>query len=156
MRGERGPGMSTIAAMCAGNAGVTGGAEQPDHRVAEGRHDLWDTAHPHLGVVLSVGDVAHPVGAILNVPMRADDLEQVRGTRPVGSQTGDAVGDFLLHVTGAGADAAARGPKDLRRPRPIQIADQGIAALQPPLLQPSMRLIAGVGAQPGRGTAGGG
>ena len=64
---------------------------------------------------------------MLDVPVLADDLEQARGSDAVRRQTGQAIRDFLLHGTGSDVDAAAGDPKHLRQPRPLEIADQGIA-----------------------------
>ena len=39
------------------NVGVTCPAHQPNHRVAQGCHDLWDMATSHLGAVLIKGHI---------------------------------------------------------------------------------------------------
>jgi len=41
-----------------GDVGVAGQAEQPDHGVAQGGHDVWPAAGSVLGVVFGEGDVS--------------------------------------------------------------------------------------------------
>jgi len=46
-------------------------SEDADGGVAEGGHDLGAVADADLGVVFGVGDVAHPVQAVLDRPVTA-------------------------------------------------------------------------------------
>ena len=46
-------------------------SEDADGGVAEGGHDLGAVADADLGVVFGVGDVAHPVQAVLDRPVES-------------------------------------------------------------------------------------
>src|SRR3954453_10380425 len=60
------------AAVGAGDVGAAPEPNDVDRGVAQRGHDLWAVADAHAGVVLTLGDVANPVQAVLDRPVRAD------------------------------------------------------------------------------------
>lgn len=73
-------------------AGDVGGAEQAqqgDGEVAQGRHDGGSAVGANSGAVLVEGDIAHVVGAVLDAPVAAAELEQAFGGGLFGGQVGD-------------------------------------------------------------------
>src|SRR4051794_19426339 len=67
----------SVAEVTVGGGDV-GAAESDDvdGGVAQGGHDLGSGAGAHAGMVLTLGDIADPVQAVLNRPVRADPVDQ--------------------------------------------------------------------------------
>ena len=153
--GEGLPGESGEAAGGGSDGGEAGKAEEADGEVTQGGHDFGDRAHTGLGAILVVGDVAHPMEAILDGPVAAEQAEEIRGGGAIGGKTGDTVDDFRPDFTGVGSDDLARGAEDLGEAGPVQVAGERRAGLEGALLAPPMPLVGTAGGRSRQVTGGG-
>jgi len=69
-------GLGGAAAAGGGDVGLAGVAEEGDGRGADGGEHLGDRAGADLGAVLVEGHVAHPMHAVLDVPVAAQQAQQ--------------------------------------------------------------------------------
>ena len=83
---ERGPGLGGAAATGGCDIGFAGEAQQADREIAQGGHRLRDAATAHLGTILIVSHVAHPVRLVFDGPVLADQTEQTGGIGTLGRQ----------------------------------------------------------------------
>lgn len=80
-----------------------------DREVAAGGGDLRPRPGPDLGAVLVAGDVVHPVPAVLDAPVAAQQHEEVGRGCPLRRQAGDGVAGLALQLAGARVRLAASG-----------------------------------------------
>ena len=96
--------------------GEFGGAEQAqqaDGEVAQGGHDARSVRGAHLGAVFVEGDVAHLVGAVLDGPVPAVELEEALGIGLLGGEAGQAVDVLGAAAVSFGLAHEAFNVKDL-------------------------------------------
>lgn len=95
--------------MAQGFGGVPSGeAEQADDDVAQSRHDSGCPHVAHLGAILVIADVPHPVQPVLDAPVAMDLRGQGRLWRRGGAGGGDQMDDLV-----ALAAVLPDGPTDL-------------------------------------------
>ena len=75
--------------------GCPGLSQQPQCRVAQGRHHLGRRPAPHLGCVLFHGHVPHVMQPVLDLPMAPPQAQQLLGPSLSWTQTGDGLGQLL-------------------------------------------------------------
>jgi hypothetical protein len=78
-------------AVGGGDVGGAGDVEGADSGVPQDAHDLWFGAGADLGAVFVLGDVANPVDLVLDVPVAADPLGELRWSGLVRAQVRDGV-----------------------------------------------------------------
>jgi len=78
-QGEGGVRLGRVIAAGGGDGGRAGAAEEADGRVAQGGHDLGDGTGAHLRAILVEGDIADPMGAVLDAPVGAQDAQECGG-----------------------------------------------------------------------------
>ena len=125
----------TAAGCC--NVGMAGPAYQPDDRVAQRRHDLRDVATPYLEAIFIKSHIPDPMGAVLHMPLAADQGQQLRCVGTLGHQARDAGHDFLSDLPCLFDDMALQ-PKHVRQTRSVALAQQDGTGLQPTLLNAAM------------------
>jgi hypothetical protein len=123
--GERLPGIGLKVLHRRQDTPVATGVQQPDDRVAQGGEHLGNRHRTDAAGVLPEGDVAHPVRAILDVPMLADVARQAPRRGATGWQTRDPHHGFLADHARSGGEDVAMNLEDLRGARPAQIRRQG-------------------------------
>ena len=116
-------------------------AKDGERRVAQSGECLWRMAGVGACLILTVGDVAHVVQAVLDTPVFAGQGEQTLGTGPVGGQAGDGVDRLGGGV--AAYDALACQAAHLREAAPsrCQVFSDAGGDLQPAGFYPAMRLL---------------
>ena len=120
-------------------------AQEGDRQVPEGGHHLGPSPAADLGAVLIERDIPHPVEAILNGPVGADERQEV-GRGGLGRREArDAVDGLaavrprreLLHLALETEDLPDMGER--------QVGVQGRARPQAPRLEPAVALLSGRG-----------
>src|SRR3954449_4527959 len=94
-------------AVGGGDVGLAAEPDDVDGGVAQGGHDLGAVAGAHAGVVLTLGDVADPVEAVLDRPVGADPAGQQPWVGIAVAQRGDRVDGFHRGLGPAGPVAPA-------------------------------------------------
>ena len=79
MRARARQGWAAQRRQAGGNVGLPRAAQQADGGGAGGGEHAGKRADAYLGAVLIEGDVAHPVGAVLDVPVAAQQVQQALG-----------------------------------------------------------------------------
>jgi hypothetical protein len=90
-------GTAADPAQRGGDAGVTGQAEQPDRKVAQGGHDLGAGRGADAAGVLGEDDVADPVQRF-DLPVRTDQGAQLRRAGGQGGLAAERVDDLGARV----------------------------------------------------------
>src|SRR5215217_3449304 len=112
--GGQGPGgVAGVATEGGGEVDRPGAAEHADCEVAQACHDLWAGPGPHLGGVLGEGHIPHPVQAVLDRPMPADEVGQPGGAGLGEGEAGDGVDDHGPPPSGAEVSDLAGDLDDL-------------------------------------------
>ncbi len=153
---DRGGRMSGEAASGGGDLGGAGAADETNGGVAQGRHHPGRRAAAHERLVFGEGNIAHPVRAVLDAPVVADQVQEAVSGGPLGCQAGDAVDHLLAHLTGLDRGDLAVEAEDLLGSRPVRVARQVRARTQAPLLAAAVTGVPPRRLLPGRIAAGGG
>jgi len=80
------------------NVCVTCPAHQPNDRVAQRCHDLWDVTTPYLRAIFIKGDIPDPMGLVLDLPLAADQGQQPRRVGTLWREARDAGHHFLADL----------------------------------------------------------
>jgi hypothetical protein len=96
------------------NTGVARAPQQPNSSIAECGHDLGNVAIAHLRPVFIKGDIPHPMGFVLDMPLAPHQLKQPCGWCLLTPQTGYSIDHFCPFLPGLFADHL-----------PLQAADLG-------------------------------
>src|SRR6266542_1521412 len=104
--------MSGVMSEGLGDVGPAGQSQQADGGVADGGHDLGCCSGADLGAVFVVGDITHPVEAVLDAPVTLDPGSEVGRLCAAGVGGGDQVDhlDGLLPGPGGAAASSATSP----------------------------------------------
>lgn len=148
--------MSGEAASGGGDLGGAHASDEADGGVAQGCHHTGSGPAAHERLVFVEGDITHPMGAVLDAPVVANQVEEAVSGGTLGWQAGDTVDDLLAHLTGLDRDDLAVETEDLLRSGPIGIARQVRARTQAPLLAAAVTGVPLRRLLPGRIAAGGG
>ena len=130
-------------------------AQERDGEIAEGRHHLRPGAAPDLGAVFVEGDIPHPVQAVLDGPVGADEGEEP-GRRGLGRREAGHPVDGL--AAGRARREEGGGPaeaEDLADVGKGEVAVQRGAAPDRPGLQAAVGLLSGRGLRGEKRPAGG-
>ena len=152
---ESGQGAARLVGEGAQGGGDIGEAEQTDQgdgEVAQTRHRGRAVAGADARAVLIEGDVAHVMGAVLDAPMPAVEGEEPGRVGLCGGQAGDGKDGFLAVPAGFELDDLALDAADLCDMGEVDVVIERRAGAQAALLQASVALIEGLGAQGGNAT----
>ncbi len=114
-----------VGTQLTGDVGHAEPAQEADGKVAQRRHDGGPVTRAHLTAVLVEGHVAHIVGAVLNRPVVAVELEEPLGVGVLGGERGDAVDDVELGFSGFEFCSLAFDAEDLCGVGEVQVGVQG-------------------------------
>jgi hypothetical protein len=132
------PGLGRETSAGRRHVGVPCPAHEPNNRVTQRSHDLWDTATPYLGAIFIKGHIPDPMGWVFTVPLAADKGQQTRGVGTLWCQACDAGYHFLADLPGLFDDDLALQLKHLRQAWPLTIAREYGTGLQPALFDAAM------------------
>jgi hypothetical protein len=130
--GQGAGGVAGVAAQGGGEVDRSAATEHADCEVAQACHDLRASPGAQLGCVLGEGHIPHPVQAVLDRPVAADEVGQPgRAGLSVG-EAGDRIGDHRPPSPSAKLAGLAGDPDDLGGVREAEPADRDRFEGDPP------------------------
>lgn len=136
-------GRGDVVEAAFGDVAVARGADRGDHGASEDREGCGGPAGPAGGGVLTEGDVADVVLAVLDVPVLAGERREQRGPCLLEGEAGDPVGG-LAGRRPAFHPAPAVDADRLGRVREVEVGDGG--GLDAAGLVAAVAMVAGGGA----------
>jgi len=145
--GDEGQSRSGLGGVVATGGGDVGGARRAQEakgRVAQRGHDLGDGPAAHLGPIFIEGHVADPVGAVFDVPMVTQEVEDLPCPRPLGGEAGHAVDPFVALLARLLEGDVALDNEDLACPRPRAVSGEQCPQRQTTPLDAPMAKVEGL------------
>lgn len=143
---ERATGLGE-GAQGGGHVREAGQTAEGDGEVVQAGHDRWTVADTDTRAVLAEGHVADIMGAVLDAPVAAVELQQAVRVSLLRRQTGHEEDGLVALLTGFELGDFAFDATDLGDIGEVDIIVEGGGGQQAALLQAPVALIDGLGAE---------